>query len=354
LRSLSDLILALPGETYESHIASIHSLINAGTHEMHNFQAMMLKGSEMDTSRARAQYSFQTRFRLLPKNFGIYGGIRVFDMDEVVVATDTMSFDDYLKCRQYHLACSIFWNNSWFEDAVALVRKFGVQPSEWLDAIVESMEADQGPVGRMVEQFVAETVQELFESREACIAFYSEEKKFERLLHGEIGDNLMYKYRALASFWEWPAICHLAMTTTERLLRQRGAHLCLKDFPALWGDFNRYEELKHAHGRSEEDILSPATVKLSYDVRRWLSDGMPSDLGPYALIPPQTFRFQLSDESIHELRSALKVWTNDLLGLTKMVTRIRHSALVRACHVSGAGRRTNFYPSRTATPREYC
>jgi hypothetical protein len=126
LRSRSDLILGLPGESLSSHVASINNILDSGTHEMHNFQAMMLKGSELETLESRRKSSFDTRFRVLPKNYGVYGGERVFDVDEIVVATDTMSFDDYLEARKYHLTCSIFWNNSWFEDAVQLGLSLGV------------------------------------------------------------------------------------------------------------------------------------------------------------------------------------------------------------------------------------
>jgi hypothetical protein len=44
---------------------------------------------------------------------------------------------------------------------------------------------------------------------------------------------------------------------------------------------------------------------------------------PYRLSEPVTFEFSLSQEGRNELAAALKVWTQTLKGLTKMVTRIR-------------------------------
>src|SRR5262249_232684 len=132
LRSLSDLILGLPGETLHSHFEGINQLLDAGTNEMHLFQAMMLKGSELETESSRHTHRFDTRFRVLTKNYGLYAEEKVFDVDEIVVATDTLSFDDYLEARRFALAFSIFWNNSWFDDAVHFAHKFGVTPSEWM------------------------------------------------------------------------------------------------------------------------------------------------------------------------------------------------------------------------------
>lgn len=77
LRSLSDLILGLPGETLATHVGNTHQLLDAGTHEMHNFQSMLPKGLEMETEESRARFRFDTRFRVLPKNFGDYDGERL-------------------------------------------------------------------------------------------------------------------------------------------------------------------------------------------------------------------------------------------------------------------------------------
>src|SRR5262249_23348054 len=129
LRSLSDLILGLPGETLESHLTGVCQLIDAGTNEMHLFQAMTLKGSELETVESRTKYRFDGRFRVLPKNYGIYADEKVFDVDEIVVATDTLSFEDYLEARCFAFTFSIFFNNSWFEDAISLAGTFGIKPS---------------------------------------------------------------------------------------------------------------------------------------------------------------------------------------------------------------------------------
>jgi hypothetical protein len=331
LRSLSDLILGLPGETLRSHLAGVNQLIDAGTHEMHNFQAMMLKGSELETLESRRKHQFTTRFRVLPKNYGIYGGEKVFDVDEIVVGTDTMSFADYLEARRFALTFSIFWNNSWFEDAVALAETFGVKPSEWIAAMRQAMEDDRGAVRRLMDDFIGETQRELFPTREACVAFYSQEENFQRLLTSEIGDNLMYKYRVIAAFYGWPEICRAAMAATRALLVARGAEQAITDFHALWQDFGRYIEMKHTHGTTAEELLAPRRTTLRYDIAGWLAAGMPRDARPFRLATPREFTFELAPDAARELDALLKVWTATLRGLTKGVTRMRTTSLIRQC-----------------------
>ena len=336
LRSLSDLILGLPGETLHSHFEGINQLLDAGTNEMHLFQAMMLKGSELETETSRHTHRFDTRFRVLPKNYGLYAGEKVFDVDEIVVATDTLSFDEYLEARRFALAFSIFWNNSWFDDAVHFAHKFGVTPSEWMRGMRDAMQHAHGAVRRLLDDFVAETRAELFPTREACVEFYSQEDNFQRLVRGEIGDNLMYKYRVLAAFFVWPEVCRMAMEVTRDILHTRGAAAEVPSLDRFWDDFARYVEHKHTHGTTREALLGPTMTTLGYEIEAWIEAGMPTDIDAFRLAQRREFIFDLEPEAARELSALLDVWTTSLRGLTKGVTRMRTRSLIRRCRAAAA------------------
>jgi len=331
LRSNSDLILGLPGETLETHLNAIHKLLDSEINQVHNFQLMLLKGSELESVESRNLFRFSSRFRVLPKNFGIYGEEKVFDVEEIVVETDTLSFDDYIQARKFHLTSSVFQNDGWFEDAVTYAARFGIKRSQWWTAMSEGLNAADGPVGEFVQNFVRETNNELFPTPEACIEFYKREDNFKRLRQGEIGDNLMYKYRAIASFFIWPEICDLAMRETRRVIEERAAQLP-PDFAQFWDDFHDYEEARHAHGHTVEDILSSTSVILNYDIGGWVAAGCPEDYSPYRLEAPTVFEFSLSPVGRRELGAALNVWTTSLKGLSKMVTRVQAAWQVRDAH----------------------
>jgi hypothetical protein len=323
LRSNSDLIVGLPGETLHSHTDTIHKLIDAGTNSMHNAQLILLKGSELEMEESRKKFNFQTRFRVLPKNFGVYGGEKVMDIEEVVISTDTMSFDDYIETRKWHLVSSVFYNDSWYEDAVAFAQKLGLKRSQWFTAMLGALENSNGPAREFLDSFVAETKGELFPAPEACVDFYTTEENFRRLLNGDVGDNLMYKYRAIASFRIWPHVCKAAMDTTRRMLKERGAPEQIPEFDAFWKDLHTFVQYKHADGQDKAQILSPIRVTMSHDIPQWIADGMPLEISRYKLSEPALFEFKLSEMGARELKAALEVWTTSLKGLTKMVTRIQ-------------------------------
>ncbi len=331
LRSVSDLILGLPGETLTGHIKGLHSLLDGNIHQMHNFQAMMLKGAELESLESRELFKFDTRFRVLPKNYGVYEDEKVFDVEEIIVATDTLPFDDYITCRKWHLVSSVFWNDGWFEHIVNLARAHGIRNSEWWSRMLPAMENGSPAIRAFLDEYVAETKGELFPTPEACIAFYSQPENFVKLQSGEIGDNLMYRYRAIASFHIWDAVCDAAMGATRALFEEHGVHRKITDFDAFWADLTTYTRLMHASGHDRESILSSARATMRYDLAGWFAGGDLADPAAYRFARPTEVHFRLTEEGARELESALAVWTTHIKALSKMVTRIKVDWQVRQC-----------------------
>ena len=331
LRSVSDLILGLPGESLVSHLRGLHTLLDSNIHQMHNFQAMMLKGAEMETMNSRQTFSFDTRFRVLPKNFGIYDGQKVFDVEEIVVATDTLPFHDYITARKWHLVSSVFWNDGWFESVARFARAHGIKNSEWWSAMLPALENGNPRVRGFLDDFVRETEGELFKTRRECVDFYSEDANFQRLQDGEIGDNLMYRYRALASFHLWDEICEAAMRASKQLLLEHEAGEKIPHFNEFWDDFVTYIQLSHASGRDRISIMAPRSTGLHYDISAWLRQKDIADPTPFRLPEKGTFEFRLTSEGQDEIERALHVWTLHIKGLSKLVTRIRVDSQMREC-----------------------
>ncbi len=331
LRSVSDLILGLPGESLATHTKALHTLLDSNIHQMHNFQAMMLKGSEMETVASREMFQFDTRFRVLPKNFGIYAEDTVFDTEEIIVATDTLPFEDYITARKLHLVSSVFWNDGWFEQVVRFARHCGIPNSVWWSRMLPAMENGGEVIRRFLDDFVDETKGELFPSREACVEFYSQPDNFRKLQQGEIGDNLMYRYRALASFHLWEAVCETAMRATRELLEERGVTAQIENFDEFWNDFTAYTRLRHASGRDLNTVLSQSRTVMLYDIGAWIQEKELRDPNWFRLEGARTFDFHLSDEGSRELETALRVWTIHIRGLSKLVTRINVDWQIREC-----------------------
>lgn len=329
LRSNSDLILCLPGETLQSHVTALDKLLDQRIDQMHNLQLLLIKGSEIEAVASRQQFHFVSKFRLGPKDYGVYGDEKVFDIEEIVVSTDTMSFDEYLTARKLHLMCSVFWNDSWFEDAFCVTDQLGIPRSQVFHRLLPALEASRGPAREFLDSFVRETAGELFPSAEALLDHYARAENFDRLQQGDVGENLMYKYRALASFHIWPHICNAARDAFSPLVQQYADSI--PQWEEFWSDLWRFIQEKHAHGATLEEVLAPAECELRYDFGAWMEAGRPLDVRPFRLPQPVRFRFQLTSTGDQSLRAAFAVWSSRIQGLAKLVTRIQIPWQVRQC-----------------------
>ena len=43
----------------------------------------------------------KSKYRILPKQFGSYNGKKVFEIEKVCIATESMNEQDYLECRNF-------------------------------------------------------------------------------------------------------------------------------------------------------------------------------------------------------------------------------------------------------------
>lgn len=325
LRSNSDLILGLPGETLQTHLDAFSKLLDSGISQVTSFQLMMLKGSELETLATRSMFKFESRYRVLAKNFWEHEGERDMDVEEVIVATDTLSFDDYVTCRKHTLCGVAFWRDDSFEDVIRFLGSLGLKRSECWRVMLPELEASSGATRQYLDNFVAETVGELFPTPEAVKEFYSREENWKRLLAGEIGDNLMHKYHALASFIHWPEISAIAMRTLRKLAVERELDRRIPGFEEFWADLTDYVRLRHAHGLTEEAVFADQSGTFIYDISSWLEDGMPVDVSRYRLPATSRINFRLSPEGREGLEGAFRVYTFTVKGLTKLVSRIQRS-----------------------------
>ncbi|MCP5152938.1 MAG: hypothetical protein H6983_02145 [Ectothiorhodospiraceae bacterium] len=329
LKSSSDLILGLPGDSFDSHLRSMLGMIDSGTMKLNNFQCMMLKGTEMERPESRQKFGFDTRYRLICKSFGVYEDQPIFEHDEIIVATDDLPFEDYLRARTRHFACAVFMNHTRLEPLFDLGVRMGVKRSELYLALVQAMERDQGELRALLDDFLQETRSELFESPEAMREFYGRPEIFERVRTGDIGDNLISKVLSHVCLRMWEPVCGLALATARAAFEGRGGLGEFEDFDEIWRDFEQYMLHRYATGSSKERLLAPVHVTVSHDVDQWVHDGFPADVSGYRFPSETRAVFQFSDERHAEIAAAVDTWGLSQQGGTMLIKRIRVGGLER-------------------------
>ena len=97
-----ELIIPLPNETKQTYFDSVKILIDAGV-TIGTYTLMMNQGAELGREEAIKKYELKSKWRIVPRDFGIYRGKKVFDVERVCIQTNTMPYKDYLECRRFSL-----------------------------------------------------------------------------------------------------------------------------------------------------------------------------------------------------------------------------------------------------------
>jgi radical SAM superfamily enzyme YgiQ (UPF0313 family) len=222
LRSMADLILGLPLETRETHFNAMFSLIDSGVQEFTSFQAMLLKSTELEEQTSVDKYGLVGKSRVLPRGIGKYKindkDVIIAEIETIVVATDTLSFDDYLSSRILHLIAGIYHNSGVFDIVDYILEKNNIRKSKLISVLHNRIEDKSSSVLKLIEDFLEATKGELFDTEEECLKFYATEENLQRVKSSEIGDNLLWRYIGVSFFRCWEDVVEELILSLNTLL----------------------------------------------------------------------------------------------------------------------------------------
>jgi len=202
VRSYIELILGLPGETKEIHLESLRDAVMSGVPTVRMYQLILLPNTEMNTSESRAKYGFKPRYRLMPRGYGRYqilgSDVNAIEYEEIVTETNTLSFDDYLDCRELHLTIEMIHNDDVFQELRALCSHAGI---DWFDVLLGFYARTRQAVPAIkaiFDTYRNDNLAGLWDSRDAVLAHVS--ANMDDYLNNSSGTNELSKGKALAWF----------------------------------------------------------------------------------------------------------------------------------------------------------
>jgi radical SAM superfamily enzyme YgiQ (UPF0313 family) len=311
MQAYGELILCLPGETKASFMRSVNDLLESGVKRVSAHQLMLLHGAPLSNPESRERFGFRPKFRLVARDVGNYTGELVMETEEIVVETPTFSFEDYLECRVFHLLLTIFYYEGNFEEAFELARQEGIKPFD-LIVRLQSMLA-QAPAGfrQVIDDFVRESQEELFETREECVAWA--ERNFEALADGSVGGNLLSKYSMLGRFY---AVMHGLGFLEGGISAALGNRLVgtSRELLATVIDYLRCVLL---HAPFVQTLGATPQWTTAYDVETWSGESYTRSLRDYHYPEPRTFSTAVAPERKAVLESRIATFGEHPAGLGK-------------------------------------
>ena len=224
-RTYTEIILGLPSDTKEKHFESLRLGVEKNVNNLRMHQAMLLTGTEMASKRDREKYGLVTKFRTLPGNVGNYNILNkehpVAEIEEIVVGSNTLSMNDYVECRIMNLIIKTFYNNNIFNEIHSMQRAMGISPFDCLVYIKDHDEMYTEKVKNIIDSFVTETTEDLFDTREKANEYVLSPNVINKYINGKLGTNELFFHSSLL-FNEFKDISDLIFESVKRVIKQKG------------------------------------------------------------------------------------------------------------------------------------
>ena len=317
----SEVIMCLPGETFESHVESICKLMDAGMDKIVTYQLMLLDGTEMKLDESKLnQYGFVKKYRVIPRSFSDlnYAG-KSIELEEIVIATNTFSFEEYIKARILHLVLAVMYNGGPFCGFFKIAREYKINLKEFLFLLLDNF-SKHPKLSELYKNFVEETNNELFDNDSDALAFYLKEENFEKLMNGEAGKNLLQSYACSAYISHTNDLIDLLKDTLKKVSLNIIPDRMLKDL------FQYYKS-------GYKDYLDTDRINISensffkFDIASWLKSGR--NLVEFESPAETEFTFFTSPKKYAYVESYFDRYGRSPQAFGKVLTRLWMRELLR-------------------------
>ena len=315
----SELILALPNDSVVAQETSIDGLMKIGIGNITQHQLAFIHGTELNNRDTRQKYAYRSGFRPIQRCVGNYKllGEEFFsvEIEEIAVATNTLSFEDYFAMRRLYLSVGIFYNDRIFGEVHALLRILKLPTFEWLKLIQNDMANLPPEIRGLYDNFISDTKDELWDRPEDLVREVSAD--VEAYTAGEIGGNLIYKYRSKAIVEHFEVLHQTAFKYLRRYLTSKGmmeqATVAVDELE----QFSRMQKIDLFNIDKQHDVT------LNYDILKLIIDpGFARQGGTLEdLRYPTSIRVTHTDKQKATIARELGFYGADIGGLTMLISR---------------------------------
>ncbi|WP_111976505.1 B12-binding domain-containing radical SAM protein [Algibacillus agarilyticus] len=198
----TEIILALPGDSVLTHVTSLKEVINSGLGIVRMYQLILLPQTELATPMSRQKYQMETVFRINPRCFGHYFcyGERFcsVEFEEICVATNTLSKQDYLSCRQLDLSVEVLHNTGLFFELRNLLISHKIEWFDFIERAHAQILNSRSYMSNIYSDYVHDCFSNTFQTKDHLMDYFTH--NHELIIGNSAGTNEMAKGKARAVF----------------------------------------------------------------------------------------------------------------------------------------------------------
>lgn len=332
LPSNTEVIVGLPGETFKSHKFTLAKLLESGIDAVIAYNLMLLNGTEMGTDAHREKYGVKSHFRVIPRDFGkLDNGEISVEIEEIVTSSDSMTFDEYVECRVYHLLIQSIYNNELYNPFFKLIRQKNIPIIDFLTIIRENSSRAPESFRNFLEAFIKDTKGELWDDYDELNDYCKKEENYEKLCAGKMGHNLLQTYGAIATkmFSEWneyifsmfkELLNYNEISEENQKMLHDVNNFCVNRVHNIWG--------------SDRCKNNPKS-NFTYNIAEWMRTSRGANIEEFKFNKPTDVEFKYTDQQNKDIDDWLERYGNTPTGIGRILVKINSASWVlRQPHIT--------------------
>jgi len=314
----SEIILGLPGDSFASHRQSLRDTVEANFDNIRMYQLIMLPQTKLNTTDMRNKFSIKSKHRIMPRSFGKYRlageTFIAVESEEILIQNSTMTFDDYVACRELDLTVEIIHNGKVYSEIQGLCQALSISWFDFIMRFYDRRRTYSAEITKLYDDFSSGMSARLWSQRTELED--AVEKNFETMRADDRGTNEMSTGKATAFFDHFNEINQILFSELRDWLDESGR---LDDTISVY-----LEELSRYSFMRKADLLSP---DIEHKGAFWFDMKALEDAN-FAVMPPsirlkrqQDFIVRHNPQQSLQLAELLKEFGDSRDGRGKMLMR---------------------------------
>ena len=201
---------------------------------------------------------------------------------------------------------------------------FKIEQASLLKILYDNIKSSSSKIQKIMSEFLEETEGELWDTEEELLSHYKIKENYEKLKRGEVGGNLIYKYKSktlVEAGLDW-----IDFFEKQVYLAITDSHKNIADLNAIKLELSEIANFCRSkiHGLLNPKISSePIKQEFSFDILRWIDEyNGENRLKDYKFDFSESYSFEYTIDQMKVREDVFKRYGTDINALSKIVTRI--------------------------------
>ena len=239
-------------------------------------------------------------------------GKKVCEYEEVIVGSNTLTFEEYVDLRLLALVLWINTKGVVFEPVLKFLREQNTDVFELHHQMVKNRNNASKLVDNLFTKFKQTTEDECFDSPTEILSFIQNDTEYQKLLDEEIGINAVQSYHGYVlnyMMFEWS---NYLLETAKHLLESNSD--CNNEILKQFDEISKFTLGCSFNPLEKDRMFNNPEYIFTYDIESWLKDGSDKPLTSFKFPYAQKIIFKFSDLQFKVVQDTLNRYPDNMSG----------------------------------------